>query len=66
MCSKTNKKLSYKYLKFLQKQLKNRSSMVYANVCSTPNNYINYENITETSEPVRTKKETTLIISVLV
>jgi len=40
--------------------------MVYANVCSTPNNYINYENITETSKPVRTKKETTLIISVLV
>ena len=66
MCSATNKKFSYKNREFFQKQSKNRSSMVYANVCSTPNNYINYENITETSEPVRTKKETTLIISVLV
>jgi len=66
MCSATNKKLSYKNLKFFQKQLKNRSSTVYANVCSTPNNYINYENITDTSKPVRTKKESTLIISVLV
>jgi len=40
--------------------------MVYANESSTPKNYINYEIITETSKPVRTKKETTLIISVLV
>jgi len=62
----TNKKFIYKNLEFFQKQAKNRSSMAYANACFTPNNYKNYENTTETSKPVRTKKETSLIISVLV
>jgi len=63
----TNKQFIYKKTGILPETNETkRSSMVYANACFTPNNYKNYENITETSKPVRTKKETSLLISVLV
>ena len=57
---------SYNNLELFQKQSKIRSSVIYANVYSTSDNYISYKNITEISKPVRTKKETSLTISVLV
>ena len=44
----------------------NKPSITYANTCFLPSNYTIYGNITEASEPLRTKKEVTLAAVVLI
>ena len=44
----------------------NKPSIAYTNACFLPSNYTIYGNVTETSEPPRTKREVTLAIVVLI
>ena len=44
----------------------NKPSIAYANACFLPSNYTIYGNVTETSEPLRTKREVTLAAVVLI
>ena len=44
----------------------NKPSIAYANACFLPSNYTIYGNVTEASEPLRTKREVTLAAVVLI
>ena len=44
----------------------NKPPIAYANACFLPSNYTIYGNVTETSEPLRTKREVTLAAVVLI
>ena len=44
----------------------NKPPIAYTNACFLPNNYTIYDNVTETSESPRTKREVTLAVVVLI
>ena len=45
---------------------KNKPLIAYTNACFLPSNYIIYGNVTEASEPTKTKREVTLAVVILI